>query len=56
MNTYKKQGEGGPSHPLQTTHYSPSVACPIRNVDTAQTSNYHCCKRKVPGPWMKAQN
>ncbi len=29
---------------------------PIRNVDSARTSNYHCCKLKVPGPWMKPQN
>jgi hypothetical protein len=61
MNTYKKQGEGGTailffSYPLLTTHYLLSVARPLRNVDTARTSNYHCCKRKVPGPWMKPQN
>jgi hypothetical protein len=29
---------------------------PIHNVDAARTSNYHCCKVKVPGPWMKPQN
>jgi hypothetical protein len=38
-----------------------AVRCPkrpsaIRNVDAARTSNYHCCKLKVPGPWMKPQN
>jgi len=29
---------------------------PIRNVDVVRTSNYHCCKLKVPGPWMKPLN
>jgi hypothetical protein len=27
-----------------------------RNVDSARTSNYHCCKLQVPGPWMKLPN
>src|SRR5882762_9865975 len=29
---------------------------PQRNVDAARTSNYHCCKLQVPGPWMKLPN
>jgi hypothetical protein len=43
-----------PSH--RQTVRSPEHAPAIRNVDAARTSNYHCCKLKVPGPWMKAQN
>src|SRR6266853_4653408 len=29
---------------------------PQRNVDAGRTSNYHCCKLQVPGPWMKLPN
>ena len=29
---------------------------PRRNVDTARTSNYHCCNVWDPGPWMKLPN
>ena len=53
-----------PKHPGWggTSTFGPNaLRCPkrpsaIRNVDAARTSNYHCCKLKVPGPWMKPQN
>ena len=53
-----------PKHPgggVPRPSYRQTVRCPkrpsaIRNVDSARTSNYYCCKLKVPGPWMKPPN
>ncbi len=59
----KHPGVGVPALRLNLRTFRPSgvptfnqSAHPIRNVDSARTSNYHCCKLKVPGPWMKPQN
>ncbi len=47
---------GGPNSRRSDPHGFQRPIRPIRNVDAARTSNYHCCKVKVPGPWMKPQN
>jgi len=52
----KTPGVGVPRPSHRQTVRCPEHAPAIRNVDAARTSNYHCCKLKVPGPWMKAQN
>ena len=52
----KHPGWGVPRPLDQHALRSPKRPSAIRNVDAARTSNYHCCKLKVPGPWMKPQN
>jgi hypothetical protein len=47
---------GGPDSRHSDLHGLQRPIPPIRNVDAARTSNYHCCKVQVPGPWMKPQN
>jgi len=47
---------GGTSTLVPETVRCPKRPSAIRNVDVGRTSNYHCCKLKVPGPWMKPQN
>ena len=52
----KHPGWGVPRPSDRQTVRCPEHASAIRNVDSARTSNYHCCKLKVPGPWMKPLN
>ena len=52
----KTPGWGVPRPSYRQTVRCSKRPSAIRNVDSARTSNYHCCKLKVPGPWMKPPN